>query len=77
MSTVYAEKLEGVKMALQETTRRGGEARKLTIFTDSQAAVHAVRRPTRPSGQAIIVAIRDLIREFRAYRPEEVPARLE
>jgi ribonuclease HI len=66
ISTIYAGELEEVKMALQETTRRGGEARKLTIFTNSEAAIRAVRRPTRPLGQVIIVAIRDLICEFWA-----------
>src|SRR4029077_4708792 len=65
MATVYAGELEGVRMALKETTRVRA-FRKVTIFTDSQAAIRAVKRPNSPSGQSIIVAIRDFIREFRA-----------
>ena len=42
VSTVYAAELQGISLALQiaqEYVERGGERRKVAIYTDNQAAI--------------------------------------
>ncbi|KAI9035570.1 ribonuclease H family protein [Aspergillus affinis] len=59
-STVHVGELEGVKMAL-----KWAEAAPITVFSDSQAAIEAVRNPGRPSDQYVLRAIYERIRSLR------------
>jgi hypothetical protein len=56
----------GVGGSQDGSTRDNSTGRRSPKAHDIHAAIRAVRQLTRPSGQVIIVAIRDLIREFRA-----------
>jgi ribonuclease HI len=66
-STVYAAELRGIEMALGSTAPwvtcvKNG----LVIFTDSQAALKALRQPRIPSGQVYLEGCLDLIRQHAA-----------
>jgi ribonuclease HI len=70
-STVYAAELHGIEMALtlpSESTESWATRGKkgLVIFTDSQAALKALRRPRMPSGQVYLAGCLDLIRQLGA-----------
>jgi ribonuclease HI len=54
-STVYAGELEGIRMALEIATTSNRE--RVVVFSDSQAALKAIRTPGRPSGQYILAQI--------------------
>lgn len=65
-STVYAAELRAIEMALalvlQSTEPWTAPAKNgLVIFTDSQAALKALRRPRMPSGQVYLAGCLDLI----------------
>jgi hypothetical protein len=56
-SSVYAGELTGISLALRHANWLEGQGqlvRKVTILSDSQAAIQAVVRPGRPSGQYIL-----------------------
>lgn len=71
-STVYAAELDGIRMAMDSAMKLG--PRSLTIFTDSQAAIQAVRNPRRPSGQYILTAIYKGVKTLgeRGLPPENI-----
>jgi ribonuclease HI len=50
--TVYAAKLEDIKMALEIAIDTAHN--KIIIFTDNQATLKAIANPGRPSGQYIL-----------------------
>ncbi|KAI9043959.1 ribonuclease H family protein [Aspergillus affinis] len=60
-STVYVGELEGARMALDRA-----KPTPITVFSDSQAAIQAVRNPGRPSGQYALRAIYGWIRALRS-----------
>lgn len=60
--TVYGAELIGIWMALDMGRRGGGQIRKLTIFTDNQAAIVSSQRPRNQSGQVILKHIYNLTR---------------
>jgi hypothetical protein len=62
-TTVYAAELSGIGMALEQIgpNQRGN----VNIFVDSQAAIQAVRNPTRPSGQYLLSKIYHAARGLR------------
>ncbi|KAI9034948.1 uncharacterized protein KD926_004996 [Aspergillus affinis] len=59
-STVYVGESEGARMALDRA-----KLTPITVFSDSQAAIQAVRNPGRPSGQYALRAIYGRIRALR------------
>ncbi|KAI9035972.1 reverse transcriptase [Aspergillus affinis] len=61
-STAYVRELEGAQMTLDRA-----KPTLITVFSDSQAAIQAVRNPGRPSGQ---YALRTIYGRFRALRSE-------
>ena len=63
-STVYAAELSGIEMALAKTRKE--QAREVIIFSDSQAAIQAVRNPQRPSGQYVLTHIYNHVRAIRS-----------
>ncbi|KAI9045668.1 uncharacterized protein KD926_008086 [Aspergillus affinis] len=63
-STVYVGELEGARMALDRA-----KPTPITVFSDSQAAIQAVRNPGRPSGQ---YALRTIYGRIRALRSESL-----
>lgn len=44
------------------------KVRELVVFSDSQAAIQAVRNPKRPSGQYVLTRIYDHVRAIRSQR---------
>ncbi|KAI9036090.1 uncharacterized protein KD926_002467 [Aspergillus affinis] len=60
-STVYVGELEGARMALDRA-----KPIPVTVFSDSQAAIQAVRNPGRLSGQYALQAIYGRIRALRS-----------
>ncbi|KAI9035835.1 ribonuclease H family protein [Aspergillus affinis] len=60
-STVYVGELEGARMALHRA-----KPTPITVFSDSQAAIQAVRNPGQPSGQYALRAIYGRIRALRS-----------
>ncbi|KAI9039455.1 putative RNA-directed DNA polymerase from transposon X-element [Aspergillus affinis] len=69
-STVYVRKLEGARMALDRS-----KPIPITIFSDSQAAIQAVRNPGRPSGQYALWAIYERIRTLQSKGLEDAELR--
>ncbi|OQE37558.1 hypothetical protein PENNAL_c0792G00377, partial [Penicillium nalgiovense] len=74
-STVYAAELSGIEMALakakkesegQSESEQQQQAREVVIFSDSQAAIQAVKTPQRPSGQYVLTCIYDHVRAIRS-----------
>ncbi|OQD93993.1 hypothetical protein PENVUL_c163G00911 [Penicillium vulpinum] len=70
-STVYAAELSGIEMALAKARRRseqeGAEqAQEVVIFSDSQAAIQAVKNPQRPSGQYVLSVLYEHVRAIRS-----------
>jgi hypothetical protein len=54
---VYTSKLTGISLALRHANWLKGQGqlvRKVMVLSDSQAAIQAVTRPGRPSGQYIL-----------------------
>ncbi|KAJ5751583.1 hypothetical protein N7520_008500 [Penicillium odoratum] len=68
-STIYSAELRVIEIAL-ETVLGGNEPNPtrakngLVIFTDSQAALKALRRPRMPSGRVYLAGCQDLIRQL-------------
>lgn len=54
VSTVYAAELRGLHITLEHAIRAAVIIRKITIFTDNQATIQAVARPTNKSGQYLV-----------------------
>ncbi|KAI9034712.1 ribonuclease H family protein, partial [Aspergillus affinis] len=69
-STVYVGELEGARMALDRA-----KPTPITVFSDSQAAIQAVRNPGRPSGQYALQAIYGRIRALRSEGLEDAELR--
>ncbi|KAI9036174.1 putative reverse transcriptase [Aspergillus affinis] len=69
-STVYVGELEGARMALDRA-----KPIPITVFSDSQAAIQAVRNPGRPSGQYALRAIYGRIRALRSEGLEDAELR--
>ncbi|KAI9039451.1 ribonuclease H family protein [Aspergillus affinis] len=69
-STVYVGELEGARMALDRS-----KPIPITIFSDSQAAIQAVRNPGRPSGQYALWAIYERIRTLQSKGLEDAELR--
>ncbi|KAI9034763.1 ribonuclease H family protein [Aspergillus affinis] len=69
-STVYVGELEGTRMALDRA-----KPIPITVFSDSQAAIQAVRNPGRPSGQYALWAIYERIRTLRSEGLEDAELR--
>ncbi|KAI9034780.1 RNA-directed DNA polymerase from mobile element jockey [Aspergillus affinis] len=69
-STVYVGELEGTRMALDRA-----KPIPITVFSDSQAAIQAVRNPGRPSGQYALRAIYERIRTLRNESLEDAELR--
>ncbi|KAI9036266.1 uncharacterized protein KD926_002131 [Aspergillus affinis] len=69
-STVYVGELEGTRMALDQA-----KPIPITVFSDSQAAIQAVRNPGRPSGQYALRAIYERIRTLRSEGLEDAELR--
>ena len=72
---VYAAELQGILMVLQlicDEAREGSRwrYRRATIFTDSQAAIRAVRDPRRQSGQHILRGIVQMLHKLQETAPE-------
>lgn len=70
-STAYAAELRGIEMALNSTLNSAEQWAKqakkgLVIFTDSQAALKALRQLRMPSGQVYLEGCLDLIRRHAA-----------
>ncbi|KAJ5195541.1 uncharacterized protein N7498_008979 [Penicillium cinerascens] len=70
-SGVYAAELSGMEMALEPLAIQAAQTaedkvRELVIFSDSQAAIQAVRNPKRPSGQYVLGRIYDHVRAIRS-----------
>lgn len=63
-ATVYTAELTGLVLAMEEI-RRFNEPQRITIFTDNQAAIQAVGRPTCHSGQGIVKDILTRIRSLQ------------
>jgi ribonuclease HI len=69
-SLVFAAELEAIQLAISHikfNLRRYNECR---IFSDSQAALKAIIKPQRQTGQAIIKAILDGVDQIHALYPE-------
>ncbi|KAI9034912.1 ribonuclease H family protein [Aspergillus affinis] len=69
-STVYVGELEGARMALDRA-----KPTPITTFSDSQAAIQAVRNPGRPSGQYALRAIYGRVRALRSEGLEDAELR--
>ena len=59
--TVYEAELVGIWLALNLALRKGSSAKKLTIYTDNQAAILSTVRPRMQSGQLILARIIKLV----------------
>ena len=58
---VYGAELEAIGSAAEQARRHIQQYRKCVIFADSQAAIKAIAKPRRQSGQSIIKKILDTI----------------
>ena len=59
VSTVYAGELRGLQLALDLALKHSLIIRRLTIFTDNQAAIQAVAKPRNHSGQYLVHGVRE------------------
>lgn len=69
VSTVYAGELQGISLALQiaqEDRNRGNIRKKVLIYTDNQAAIRSLARPTGKSGTYLLQDITRRMQELRA-----------
>ncbi|KAL6152343.1 hypothetical protein ACJQWK_05935 [Exserohilum turcicum] len=67
-STVYAAELQGISLALQiaqEYAERGGERRKVAIYTDNQAAIWSVAKAEGRSGAYILADIAERVKTLQ------------
>jgi ribonuclease HI len=67
-STVYAAELQGISLALQiaqEYAERGGERRKVAIYTDNQAAIWSVAKAEGRSGAYILADIAEQVKTIQ------------
>ncbi|KAJ6267517.1 hypothetical protein PSV08DRAFT_186678 [Bipolaris maydis] len=67
-STVYATELQGISLALQiaqEYAERGGERRKVAIYTDNQAAIWSVAKAEGRSGAYILADIPEQVKTLQ------------
>jgi len=64
MSTVFSGELEGINIALNQIPRDADSIKTYYIFSDSQAAIKAIRKPKRQSAQFIIKEIINQIGEI-------------
>ena len=73
-STVFSGELEGINIALNQIPRDAVSAKTYYIFSDSQAAIKAIRKPKRQSAQFIIEEIINQISEIdkQAFKPKIV-----
>ena len=62
VSTVYAGELRGLQLALDLALKHSLIIRRLTIFTDNQAAIQAVTKPRNHSGQYLVHGVRERLR---------------
>ena len=58
VSSIYAGELRGLQLALDLALKYSLLIKKLTIFTDSQAAIQAVVKPRNQSGQYLVHGVR-------------------
>ncbi|KAL6165128.1 hypothetical protein ACJQWK_08372 [Exserohilum turcicum] len=68
VSTVYAAELQGISLALQitqEYVERGGERRKIAIYTDNQAAIWSVAKAEGRSGAYILADIAERVKTLQ------------
>jgi ribonuclease HI len=68
-STVYVAELNGIEMALVQCVKRSQKGpTRMVIFSDSQAAIQAVRNPKRSSGQFVLSDIYNHVRALRSVQ---------
>ena len=59
---MYAGELRGLQLALDLALKHSLIIRRLTIFTDNQAAIQAVTKPRNHSGQYLVHGVRERLR---------------
>lgn len=77
-STVFAAELQGIRLALiiaLEDWKNGNRRKKLIIYTDSQAAIRTVGKPTSKSGAYITADIMRLIDRLQSSKGFQVKVR--
>jgi ribonuclease HI len=77
-STVYAAELQGIRLALKialDDWKKGSRRKKLIIYTDNQAAIRTVGRPSGRSRAYITADIVRLIDRLQAHKGVPVEVR--
>lgn len=77
-SIVYAAELQGIRLALKialDDWNKGSRRKKLIIYTDNQAAIRTVGRPSGRSGDYITADIVRLIDRLQAHKGVQVEVR--
>jgi ribonuclease HI len=69
-SLVFAAELEAIQMAISHIRFHLRQYKECRIFSDSQAALKALSKPQRQTGQIIIKAILDGIEQIHALYPD-------